>query len=164
MAYYLPQSHESFSLISGVGKAKLEQLGDTFIAAVGSYARQHGLVERSIPIARRNRRQRTERKVSTYETTRQLLEQGLSIKQVAQKRDLTEGTVIKHLERLVESNLDIDIRSLLAPDRFEEIRRAFEETDGTLFLPVKELLGDEYSYDEIRMVWIALRQQGELPD
>ena len=164
MAYYLPQSHESFSLISGVGKTKLEQLGDTFIAAVGSYARQHGLVERSIPITRRNRRQRTERKVSTYETTRQLLEQGLSIKQVAQKRDLTEGTVVKHLERLVESNLDIDIRSLLAPDRFEEIRRAFEETDGTLFSPVKELLGDEYSYDEIRVVWIALRREGELPD
>ena len=164
MAYYLPQSHESFSLISGVGKAKLEELGEEFIAAVGSYARQHGLVERSIPSARRGRRQRTERKVSTYETTRHLLEQGLSIKQVAQERDMTEGTVIKHLERLVESDLDIDIRSLLAPDRFEKIKRAFEEANSTLFSPVKELLGDEYSYDEIRMVWIALRQQGELPD
>ena len=164
MAYYLPQSYESFSRISGVGKAKLEQLGDTFIAAIGNYARQHGSAERSIPVTRRSRRQRTERKVSTYETTRQLLEQGLSIKQVAQERDLTEGTVIKHLERLVESDLDIDIRSLLAPDRFEEIRRAFEETDGTLFAPVKELLGDEYSYDEIRMAWIALRREGELPD
>ncbi len=164
MAYYFPQSRASFSCISGVGRAKLEQWGEEFIAAIGSYARRHDLVERSIPIARRNRRQRTERKVSTYETTRQLLEQGLSIKQVAQKRDLTEGTVIKHLEHLVESDLNIDIRSLLAPDRFEEIRRAFEETDGTLFSPVKELLGDEYSYDEIRMVWVALRCEGELPD
>jgi len=164
MAYYLPQSHESFSLISGVGRAKLEQWGEEFIAAVGSYARQHGLVERSIPVTRRNRRQRTERQVSTHETTRLLLEQGLSVEQVAQKRDLTEGTVIKHLEHLVESDPDIDIRSLLAPDRFEKIRRAFEETDSTLFSPIKELLGDEYSYDEIRMVWIALRQQGEFPD
>ena len=164
MAYYFPQSRESFSCISGVGRAKLEQWGEEFIAAVGSYARQHGLVERTIPVTRRSRRQRAERKVSTYETTRQLLEQGLSIRQVAQERDLTEGTVIKHLEHLVESDLDIDIRSLLASDRFEEIRRAFEETDGTLFAPVKELLGDEYSYDEIRMVWIALRREGELPD
>ena len=164
MAYYFPQSHESFSRISGVGKAKLEQLGDTFIAAIGSYARQHGLVERSIPTARRGRRQRAGGKGSTFETTRQLLEQGLSIKQVAQERDLTAGTVIKHLERLVESDLDIDIRSLVAPDRFEKIKRAFEETDSTLFAPVKELLGDEYSYDEIRLVWIALRREGELPD
>ena len=72
MAYYFPQSHESFSRISGVGKAKLEQLGDTFIAAIGSYARQHGSAERSIPTARRGRRQRAGGKGSTYETTRQL--------------------------------------------------------------------------------------------
>ena len=164
MAYCFPQSHESFSRISGVGRAKLEQWGEEFIAVIGSYARQHGLVERSIPVTRRSRRQRRGREGSTYETTRQLLEQGLSIKQVAQERDMTEGTVIKHLERLVESDLDIDIRSLLAPDRFEKIKRAFEEADSTLFSPVKELLGDEYSYDEIRMVWIALRREGELPD
>ena len=33
-----------------------------------------------------------------------------------------------------------------------------------MFSPVKELLGDEYSCDEIRMVWTALRSEGELPD
>ena len=163
MAYYFPQSRESFSCIVGVGRAKLEQLGEEFIAVIGSYARQHGLVERSIPVPRRSRRQRAVGESSTYEETRQLLEQGLSIEQVAQARVLKESTVIKHLEHLVESDLDIDIRSLLAPDRFEEIRRAFEEADSTLFAPVKELLGDEYSYDEIRMVWIALRREGELP-
>lgn len=32
-----------------------------------------------------------------------------------------------------------------------------------MFSPLKELLGDEYSYDEIRMVWIALYREGELP-
>lgn len=61
MAYYFPQSHESFSRISGVGRATLEQWGEEFIAAIGSYARQHGLVERDIPIAGRNRRQRGSR-------------------------------------------------------------------------------------------------------
>ena len=29
--------------------------------------------------------------------------------------------------------------------------------------PVKNLLGDEYSYYEIKIVWVFLRQQGELP-
>ena len=164
MAYYFPQSRESFSRISGVGRVKLEELGEEFIAVIGNYARQHGLVERSIPVARRSRRQRAIGEGSTYEKTRQLLEQGLSIEQVAQARGRTKSTMIKHLELLVESDLDTDIRSLLAPDRFEEIRRAFGEADSTLFAPVKELLGDEYSYDEIRMVWIALRREGELPD
>ena len=72
MAYYFPQSHESFSRISGVGRATLEQWGEDFIAAIGSYARQHGLVERDIPIVGRNRRQRGVGEISTYEETRQL--------------------------------------------------------------------------------------------
>ena len=49
-------------------------------------------------------------------------------------------------------------------ERVEEIRRAIEETGGTFLAPVKKLLGDEYSYYEIKRVWVFLRQQGELPD
>ena len=61
MAYYFPQSHKSFSQISGVGKEKLEQLGEAFIGVIWIYARQHGLVERSIPARHRGKRQRAER-------------------------------------------------------------------------------------------------------
>ena len=165
MAYYLPQSHESFSRISGVGKAKLEQLGDTFIAAIGSYARQHGLVERSILVTGRSRRQRTERKVSTYETTRQLLKQGLSVEQIAKERTMKESTVVDHLERLSEDGMDIDLRPMLPPaEKVGEITRTFEEMGGEFLKPIKELLGDDYSYDEIKMVRIFLRQQGILPE
>ena len=165
MAYYFPQSHESFSRISGVGKAKLEQLGDTFMAAISSYARQHGLVERSIPIARKGRRQEVGGKGSTYETTRQLLEQGLSVEQIAKERSMKESTVVDHLERLIEDGMDIDLRPMLPPaEKVGEIKKAFEEMGGKLLKPIKELLGDDYSYDEIKMVRIFLRQQGVLPE
>ena len=85
MAYYLPQSPEKFLRISGVGRRKLEQMGEPFIAAIKSYARRHGLVERSIPDSRRRRRQRTVRAGSTFETTRQLWEQGLTVEEIATK-------------------------------------------------------------------------------
>ena len=61
MAYYFPQSRGSFSRISGVGREKLEQLGESFIGVIWIYARRHGLVERSIPVARRGREQRAVR-------------------------------------------------------------------------------------------------------
>lgn len=165
MAYYFPQSHESLSHISGVGKVKLEQLGDTFMAAIGSYARQHGLVERSILVTGRSRRQRAERKVSTYETTRQLLKQGLSVEQIAKERTMKESTVVDHLERLSEDGMDIDLRPMLPPaEKVGEITRTFEEMGGEFLKPIKELLGDDYSYDEIKMVRIFLRQQGIIPE
>ena len=96
---------------------------------------------------------------STYEDTRRLLQQGLSVEQVSSKRGLTKSTIVGHLERLTRSDKDLDLRSLLAPERFEEIRRAFEKTGGTLLSPVKEDLGDDYTYEEIRLVWLYLRQQ-----
>ena len=165
MAYYFPQSRESFSCISGVGRAKLEQWGEEFIAAIGSYTRQHGLVERSIPVTRRSRRQKGVREVSTYEETRQMLKQGLSVEQIAKERSMKESTVINHLERLIEDGMDIDLRPMLPPtEKVGEIKRAIGEMGGEPLKPIQELLGDEYSYDEIKMVRIYLRQQGILPE
>ena len=115
MAYYFPQSRESFSRISGVGRMKLEQLGEAFIAVIGSYARRHDLAERSIPVARRGRRQTVVREDSTYEKTRQLLEQGLSVEQVAEKRGLRESRIVYHLQRLLEAGSDIESETDVAP-------------------------------------------------
>ena len=50
------------------------------------------------------------------------------------------------------------------PERFETIRAAFEQSGGTFLSPVKEILGDDYSYDEIRLVWMFLRQQDSGPE
>ena len=100
---------------------------------------------------------------STYEKTRSLLEQGMTVEQVARERGLAKKTITEHLERLIKAGLDIDLRPMLPPpERFEEIRRAFKETGSNLLSPVKELLGDDYAYDEIRMVQIFLRSHEEL--
>ena len=105
------------------------------------------------------------RKDSTYEETRQLWEEGLSVEQIAKERSLEKSTIAFHLERLIEEGMDIDLRPMLPPmEKVEEIKRAVEEIGGNLLPPVKELLGDEDSYYEIKIVWVFLRQQEELPD
>ena len=48
MAYYVPQTSESLSQISGVGAVKLEQLGEEFLAEIVAYAREHEIEERPI--------------------------------------------------------------------------------------------------------------------
>ena len=173
MAYYLPQSRESLLRIYGVGKRKLEQLGEAFIEVISSYARQHDLAERGIPRVRSNRvpgvRSIREYKVlregSTYQQTREMLEQGMSVEQVAKRRGLRESRIVYHLERLMEAGEEIDLRPMLpAPARVEAIRRAFEKTGATFPSPVKEWLGGEFFFHEVKLVWLFLRQQGELPD
>ena len=45
MAYYVPQSRESFLRISGVGETKLAQFGDRFLSVIRSHESESGLTE-----------------------------------------------------------------------------------------------------------------------
>lgn len=54
----------------------------------------------------------------------------MSVEQVARERGLTKSTIVGHLERLLQAGQDIDLRSLLSPERFEEIRRACPNREG----------------------------------
>jgi len=94
-----------------------------------------------------------------YEETRQLVEQGLTLYEVARRRGRPISTIVVHLERLLQEGGEIDLRSLLPPDRFEKISAAFKQTGGTLISPIKEILGDDYSYEESRVVHLYLQQQ-----
>ncbi|MDE0465166.1 MAG: RQC domain-containing protein, partial [Caldilineaceae bacterium] len=160
MAYYFPQSRNSLGRISGVGARKLEQLGDAFLAAIVDYATSHDLKERLIPARKRSKSDRGKGLSTTYVQTRQLLQQGMSIKEIARERGLAESTIAGHLNRLVRAGEKLDLGPLLPPqERYDKIRAALVETGGEYLSPAKEVLGDEYSYDEIRMVWFYMRQQ-----
>ena len=55
MAYYFPQSGESFASINGVGAQKLAQFSDQFLAVICNHSHENGLVERNIPQRRSSR-------------------------------------------------------------------------------------------------------------
>ncbi len=94
-----------------------------------------------------------------HEETRQLVEQGLTLDEVARRRGRLIKTIVVHLEHLLQEGSDIDLRPLLPPDRFEQIRSAFKRTGGTTISAVKDILGDDYSYEESRVVQLYLQQQ-----
>ena len=124
-----------------------------------------GRAARGIDETRRRRIQKTMREGSTFMETRQMWEQGLSVEEIARKRSVKERRVVYHLQRLIEAGLDVDLRPGLPPaERVEEIRRVIRETGGASLSPAIKLLGDRYPYYEIKMVWLFLQQQGELPN
>lgn len=100
-----------------------------------------------------------EKPISTYEKTKLLAEQKLSISEIAKSRKMTEGTIVGHLEKLLESGEKIDVKYLrptLPPERFEKIKKAFEKTKDTRLAPVKGILSNDFSYDEIRLARLFL--------
>lgn len=159
MATYFPQSEESLSRISGVGAAKLKQFGPDFLAEIQRYAGENGLAERTMPSSRRERNASTRRGGATLDETKNLFLQKLSVREVAAERGLTEGTIINHLERLVMAGEELDIGYLLPPpERCNKIQDAFRQSGEQFLAPVHDLLGDGFSYEEIRLVRLRMHQ------
>ena len=103
------------------------------------------------------------RKESTYGRTRRLLAQGFSIEQAADERNLSENTIVAHIEALVQNGISVDLRPHLPPEeRIERIKAAFELGGlDTSLTPVKKELGDDCSYIEIKLVRAFLIQQAD---
>ena len=162
MAYYLPQSGESFLCISGVGETKLAQFGDQFLSVVRAHAKQYGLTERPNPLARSRREKR--HTGSTLDVTRRLLSQSRPLEEIAAERGLTLSTIMGHAEALVDAGDDLELDHLMpVPDRTAEIRSAFQAAGTFMLSPVRDLLGDGYSYEELRLVRLDLRRRSVKP-
>jgi ATP-dependent DNA helicase RecQ len=93
----------------------------------------------------------------TRQLSRAMFQQGLSVDEIAQRRNLTRGTIITHLTEVLEAGESIDIDRLIAPERYEIIAEVLRRIGDGLLRPVKDELGDDYSYDEIRLVRAAMR-------
>ncbi len=100
-----------------------------------------------------------EEKISTYDLTKQLVAQEMTIGDMARERGMTESTIVNHLEKLAEEkgtgrvNLDYlkdDIKD------FEKIKKAWKKTKGDKLTPVKKILGNKYSFEDIRVARLFL--------
>ena len=97
---------------------------------------------------------------ATHILTQRLLQQGMTIAETARERGLTQNTIMSHLERIVAAGEPVDLAGLLpSPERVAQITAAMKAAEGERLAPVKELLGDDYTYDEIRLVRLALQSE-----
>ena len=74
-------------------------------------------------------------------------------------------TILGHLERISDQGEILDLTHLLPPsERLDQIELAFRTCGSAFFRPVWEYLGPDFTYDELRLARIHLRQQGRLEE
>ncbi len=151
MAQRRPQSRSQFAQIPGVGSNKLDLYSEAFINEIRAY-RLETASQRPKNFAP------SVNGGMTYQLTLSLYRQGLSIDEIANERNLKSNTILSHLIELVESGEALDIDRLVQPEHYVVIVDALHQVGDDLLKPVKEYLGDEYSYEEIRLVRAAIRQ------
>jgi len=160
MARIYPQRTESLSRISGVGGQKLRQYGPAFLQIIRAYAEARGLAERPLPEPPVRRARPSVRALpETVQETVRLFEKKFSLDRIALMRRLSLGTVLQHLEKALDQGKSLDASHIASPspDRLARIETAFQKTGNDMLAPARTLLGEEFSYDEIRVARLILK-------
>ncbi len=148
IATCLPRTTGEFLRVSGVGEQKLSQYGEMFMAVIRRYVAARGGHVATTGWSRVG---------STYDGTRECLLKKMSIGEISIKRGLSAGTIVGHIEKIIAAEPQMDVSYLKpAPERLAKIIAAFKKTEGLALTPAREILGDDYSFDELRLARMFL--------
>lgn len=95
-------------------------------------------------------------KLSTYEETFNLWEQGKTIKQIAEIRNLSENTILSHIEKLVANKKvsRADLMAIISVDlllNLPLIHQEFKKYEDDRLTPIFEFFNGRYSYEELKI-------------
>ena len=155
----LPQTTSGLLAIKGCGEFKISTYGNQTLEVVRGYLKMHPeakplsepLSTHEGSVAVRPALKKTSGG-STVEITWMLWEKGGALEEIARKRGLTPSTINEHLVQLIDEGRSIDLNRILSKERIALIEEAIVRAGSERLVPIKALLPQDVSYDEIRLV------------
>ncbi|MBN1930052.1 MAG: helix-turn-helix domain-containing protein [Desulfobacterales bacterium] len=152
----LPDNTADLKKIKGIGKKTIEKYGEELAAMVSAYRKRHGIDEVILPAPKEapEKNESAFGKTAPSDTKQisfDMFKKGLTIPRIAEERGLVESTIQGHLCFFVE-NGELDIGKLLSPERQSAIENKLAAASDNSLKAVKNELGDEYSYGEIKLM------------
>ena len=172
MANYLPHTLDELSRVSGFGPAKIKSYGQQFLDIIITFCGENGyssrIDQKPVKSKRKSKEPSTTEekpkkpaKPDTKDETFQLFKSGMQASAIARHRNLTVQTIEGHLAHYVQAG-SISIQELLSAETIQLIERALEGYEGGAIIPIKQQLGDNATYGEIRMVIAWKEHQKQL--
>jgi len=112
-------------------------------------------VDRSKDLANR---QTKKVKTPTNEISYQLYKEGLTIEEIAEKRELVPGTVANHLCHYIRQG-DIPVLKFISEDKLKNILEVSKVIASDKAGDIKPKLGEEYTYEDIRFAMAHKRNK-----
>lgn len=152
---HLPADSKELIKIKGFGKTKVQQIGAEVIEIICAYRAAKGIEGRmnfeeeevSKPAKKLEKSKKEDTKLLSYN----LYKAGKTIEEIAKERNLKSVTIESHLLYYVR-NGEIDIHELVPAEKLELITEYFTEVDDPSLSAARDVLGEEYSYAELRFV------------
>ncbi len=171
IAVNLPNTLDELARIKGIGKKLAEKYGDELVALVSQYRIKKDIQAVFLPTKpdkeaadatdpKKSIQGKVEKdpKVPTRLLTLELFNQGLTIAQVAEKRGFVFTTIESHLAQCLELG-EIPIDKLISPEKRQALEQIILPLEDKYPGKVKELVGEAYSYGEIKYVLAHVREK-----
>jgi uncharacterized protein YpbB len=94
-------------------------------------------------------------KKPTSQITYELWVERNSIEEIANLRKLTVATILSHFTKLIQDKA-VSINDIMPEDKIEILTKAFYGYKEESLTPMKEQLGDDFSWEELRMFKASL--------
>jgi len=161
MAAYYPQSLYDLKQISGFGEFKINKYGEYFLRVMTDYCHKYNIESRMM-VKKPKRASKSSgvqpqgvnlkakpEKGSTFSESLRLFKAGYGVQEIAEMRRLASTTIHGHLCRYVVSG-ELEAEQLMDVSKLEEIIRVAEMKGTAGLREIKEELGDDYSFEDIR--------------
>jgi DNA-directed RNA polymerase subunit F len=152
----LPDNTADLRKINGVGKKTIEKYGEELVELVLAYRKKHGIDKVVLPELKKLPEDKESQHSDTKQTSFDMFNKGLTVAAIAKERCLVRSTIEGHLTFFVEKG-KLDINKLLLPEKQQAIEKELAVDHNNSLSEVKNALGDEYSYGEIKMM-LALQK------
>jgi ATP-dependent DNA helicase RecQ len=152
-----PRTRGQLLRVNGVGEKKATDYGAAFLAVVEEFMPRANCATSDQAAARRKLPGELG---ESARASLALFAEGHALEEIAAARRLAPSTVEGHLAEAIEAGETVDVTRLV-PDKAR--RRAIEDAiavcGDALLAPIRNHLGEEYSYAEIRFLRTALRRR-----
>jgi ATP-dependent DNA helicase RecQ len=117
-----------------------------------------GEVEKVQVEARHKKKTNTLSTKLTQLETLELFNKGMSLEKIAEARELAINTIVGHLCFLIEKGLGVNIDKLVSSVKQKKILDAVKIVGAEKLTPIKEKLGDDFSWDEIKLTLAKMKR------
>lgn len=149
----LPTTPTTLKRIRGIGPAKMKLFGDELLEIITDYIGEYDIEEDKLNVIDKLKPEKKPKtpKPDTKKISFDLFKSGMSVNEIAEKRNLVTNTIEGHLAPFVESG-DINISELLEKTVVDKIINFLQENPGIGSTDAIAALGVDTSYRDIRFV------------
>jgi ATP-dependent DNA helicase RecQ len=157
-----PSSIARLRTIPGIGDTRLRDHGRDLLQVIDTHCLTHDLTRdvAITPRAPQERRRPSKITAAKSESTR-LLQQGHTIEETMDRTGRARSTVIGDLCELIEDHrYHPSLRLWMTEETEAAIRQAAAQTGMERLKPIREIVGEQVSYDQIHVVVATIRAEG----